>query len=124
MTYDSSKKSDLTQQKQNEFGESSNVRALSSDNQSSSNEENKTQRRSLTKYRSKISVRTINGVLVGQVSVVEKVCCLCYSNAPEGISVNVIAAGLETGAIRLFSSWDLKPLILMTPNAPTHPIIR
>lgn len=126
MSYDKIGKSDLTVRKRNnEDGETSYQRASSSDDQGSANNENRSLRKqSLTKYRSKISVHTINGISVGTVRVVEKVCCICYSNAPEGISVNVIAVGLETGSIRLFSSWDLKPLLLMTPNVPTHPIIR
>ncbi len=33
--------------------------------------------------------------------------CLCFSNATEGLNVNVIAVGLSNGRIRLFSSWDL-----------------
>ena len=36
--------------------------------------------------------------------------CLAFSNAPEGLSVNVIAGGLESGLVRLWSSWDLRPL--------------
>jgi len=36
--------------------------------------------------------------------------CVAFSNAPEGLSVNVIAGGLESGLVRLWSSWDLRPL--------------
>ena len=32
---------------------------------------------------------------------------LCFSNASEGTSVNVIAVGLSNGYIYLFSTWDL-----------------
>jgi hypothetical protein len=32
---------------------------------------------------------------------------LCFSNATEGINVNVIAVGLSNGRIRLYSTWDL-----------------
>ena len=32
---------------------------------------------------------------------------LCFSNAPEGLSVNVIAVGLSNGRIRFYSTWDL-----------------
>ncbi|XP_077300705.1 lysosomal-trafficking regulator mauve [Arctopsyche grandis] len=78
---------------------------------------------STRKCKSKIRVSTINGMLVGEVKIVEQVNCICYSNAQEGISVNVIVVGLETGSIRLFSSWDLKPLRCLTPVAPIHPIV-
>lgn len=54
-----------------------------------------------------IYVHTINGYLVGLVNLHTKVTALCYSSAPEGISVNVIAVGLDDGLIRLYSSWDL-----------------
>lgn len=54
-----------------------------------------------------IYVHTINGFLVGLTSVHAKVTALCYSSAPEGRSVNVIAVGLADGLIRLYSSWDL-----------------
>ena len=32
---------------------------------------------------------------------------LCFSNATEGLSVNVIAVGLSNGKINLYSTWDL-----------------
>jgi hypothetical protein len=35
---------------------------------------------------------------------------LCFSNATEGLNVNVIACGLSNGRIRLFSTWDLSLL--------------
>lgn len=54
-----------------------------------------------------IYVHTINGFLVGLVNLHTKVNALCYSSAPEGVSVNVIAVGLADGLIRLYSSWDL-----------------
>ncbi len=42
--------------------------------------------------------------------------CLCFSNATEGLNVNVIAVGLSNGRIRLFSSWDLTLLRELTVN--------
>ncbi|KAF7992714.1 hypothetical protein HCN44_005058 [Aphidius gifuensis] len=58
--------------------------------------------------RSELRVFTINARPVGTVSSKRKITSLCYSNAPEGSSVNVIATGLDNGIIRLWSSWDLK----------------
>ena len=52
-------------------------------------------------------VHTINGSLVGFVNCHSQVTAVCYSNAPEGISVNVIVVGLADGLVRLYSSWDL-----------------
>lgn len=54
-----------------------------------------------------IYVHTINGKLVGFVDCNIQVTSVCYSTAPEGISVNVIVVGLVNGLVRLYSSWDL-----------------
>lgn len=78
----------------------------------------------LVKPKSKIRVHTINGDFIGEVNTLEKVTCLCYSNAPEGVSVNSILVGLHTGAIRLFSSWDLKPVAHLVPFNYSHPLLR
>ncbi|XP_072938905.1 lysosomal-trafficking regulator [Epargyreus clarus] len=67
------------------------------------------------KYKSLIRVHTVNASFVGSVKVSELVTSICYSNAPEGVSVNCIAAGLDTGAIRLYSSWDLRPVTVIPP---------
>ncbi|GIY61707.1 lysosomal-trafficking regulator [Caerostris darwini] len=55
-----------------------------------------------------LRVHTINGEVVGNVKVPDVITALCYSSAPEGISVNLIATGLQSGIIRLWSSWNLK----------------
>ncbi|XP_076239225.1 lysosomal-trafficking regulator mauve [Calliopsis andreniformis] len=57
---------------------------------------------------SELKVFTINARAVGSVLSRRKITALCYSNAPEGVSVNVIATGLDNGVIRLWSSWDLR----------------
>ncbi|XP_078037136.1 lysosomal-trafficking regulator mauve isoform X2 [Augochlora pura] len=57
---------------------------------------------------SELKVFTINARPVGSVLSRRKITSLCYSNAPEGVSVNVIATGLVNGVIRLWSSWDLR----------------
>jgi hypothetical protein len=44
---------------------------------------------------------SINAVLIGTVATRECITALCFSGAPEGLSVNIIAAGLASGAIRL-----------------------
>lgn len=54
-----------------------------------------------------VYVHTINGSLIGFFNCYSQVTDVCYSNAPEGISVNVIVVGLAEGIIRLYSSWDL-----------------
>lgn len=57
---------------------------------------------------SELRVFTINARPVGSVLSRRLITSLCYSNAPEGVSVNVIATGLDNGVIRLWSSWDLR----------------
>lgn len=51
-------------------------------------------------HRSELRVYTINSRPVGSVISRRRMTALCYSNAPEGVSVNVIATGLDNGVIR------------------------
>lgn len=60
----------------------------------------------------------------GSVKVPERVTCVCYSNAPEGISVNCVAAGLASGAVRLYSSWDLRKVAYIPPLDRCVPLLR
>ncbi|KAL1425186.1 hypothetical protein MTO96_019342 [Rhipicephalus appendiculatus] len=48
---------------------------------------------------------------------------VCYSAAPEGTSINVLAAGCEDGCIRLWSSWDLSPVQEIRSEKCILPII-
>lgn len=63
-------------------------------------------------------------VVAGSVKVVERVTCACYSNAPEGVSVNCVAAGLDSGGVRLYSSWDLRPVLYIPPPDAMLPLLR
>lgn len=54
-----------------------------------------------------LRVWTINGRLVGKLTLHQQLNCLCYSSAPEGVYVNVIIGGLADGSIHMWSSWDL-----------------
>lgn len=49
---------------------------------------------------SELRVYTVNARAVGSVLSRRRITALCYSNAPEGVSVNVIATGLDNGVIR------------------------
>ncbi|KAF9805732.1 hypothetical protein SFRURICE_009364 [Spodoptera frugiperda] len=75
------------------------------------------------KYKSLIRVHTVNARFVGSVKVVEEVTCICYSGAAEGVSVNGIAAGLHSGGLRLYSSWDLRPLLYLPPPDTRAPLL-
>ncbi|XP_002760934.3 lysosomal-trafficking regulator [Callithrix jacchus] len=66
---------------------------------------------------------TVNGDLVGHVHCREIICSVAFSNQPEGISINVIAGGLENGIVRLWSTWDLKPVREITFPKSNKPII-
>ncbi|KAM6997778.1 LOW QUALITY PROTEIN: lysosomal-trafficking regulator [Tautogolabrus adspersus] len=66
---------------------------------------------------------TVNGDLIGHVHCREIICSVAFSNQPEGISVNVIAGGLENGVVRLWSTWDLKPVREITFSKSSKPII-
>ncbi|XP_006895440.1 PREDICTED: lysosomal-trafficking regulator [Elephantulus edwardii] len=66
---------------------------------------------------------TVNGDLVGHVHCREIICSVAFSNQPEGVSVNVIAGGLENGIVRLWSTWDLKPVREITFPKSHKPIV-
>ncbi|XP_066553225.1 lysosomal-trafficking regulator isoform X2 [Amia ocellicauda] len=66
---------------------------------------------------------TVNGDLIGHVHCREIICSVAFSNQPEGVSVNVIAGGLENGIVRLWSTWDLKPVREITFPKSNKPII-
>lgn len=59
---------------------------------------------------------TVNGRFLGHVTCEHMINCLEFSSAPEGISVNVIATGLSNGAIRLWSTWDLRHIRDIAPD--------
>ncbi|MEE6475211.1 hypothetical protein FKM82_010657 [Ascaphus truei] len=66
---------------------------------------------------------TVNGDLIGHVHCREIICSVAFSNQPEGVSVNVIAGGLENGIVRLWSTWDLKPVREITFPKSNKPIV-
>ncbi|XP_052013670.1 lysosomal-trafficking regulator isoform X3 [Apodemus sylvaticus] len=66
---------------------------------------------------------TVNGDLIGHVHCREIICSVAFSNQPEGVSINVIAGGLENGIVRLWSTWDLKPVREIAFPKSNKPII-
>ena len=70
---------------------------------------------------STLHLLTINLKPVCQVSVAEKITAVTFSNQEEGVSVNCVAAGLNTGLVKLFSSLDLALLRDLT-GAPASPV--
>ena len=49
---------------------------------------------------SRLELRSVNGQLVAMTTSHPLITSLCFSSAPEGISINVVAAGLSNGRIR------------------------
>lgn len=72
-----------------------------------------------------LRLHTVNATLVGTVKVAaeERISAVCFSTAPEGVSVNVVATGLENGVIKLWSTWDLSPVMDIINDAISCPII-
>lgn len=56
---------------------------------------------------------TVNGDLIGHVHCREIICSVAFSNQPEGVSVNVIAGGLENGVVRLAQTFFFTLLKLL-----------
>ncbi|XP_073990723.1 lysosomal-trafficking regulator mauve isoform X4 [Rhodnius prolixus] len=74
-------------------------------------------------HSSSMRLHTINASLVGSLTTSEQITSVCFSTAPEGISVNVVAAGMSDGSIRLWSTWDLTPVGKISAHGLTQPII-
>ncbi|XP_071440474.1 lysosomal-trafficking regulator isoform X2 [Hetaerina americana] len=74
-----------------------------------------------------IHLYSVNAQPLGQVEVdgegVLRVTSICFSTAPEGISVNAVVAGLSNGTIRLWSTWDLNLIREIVCDMLTKPII-
>lgn len=47
-----------------------------------------------------MTLQTINTSYINSLESDKKITAVCFSNAPEGISVNVIATGLEDGSVK------------------------
>ena len=50
--------------------------------------------------------------------------CLAFSSASEGRAVNVLGAGLRSGAVRLWSAWDLAFVRDIVSPWMASPIVR
>lgn len=87
-----------------DFDESEDLDATRSDTSSVASADSSESNECLS---SVLYVHSINGTLIGFVCCHTKITAVCYSNAPEGISVNVIVVGLADGLVRMYSSWDL-----------------
>ncbi|XP_023212424.1 lysosomal-trafficking regulator-like [Centruroides sculpturatus] len=70
-----------------------------------------------------LKVHTINAKLVGTVYTPIPITAICYSNAKEGISVNVIVTGFLDGTIKLWNSWNLNLASVITTGNLQYPII-
>ncbi|XP_053374768.1 lysosomal-trafficking regulator-like isoform X2 [Mercenaria mercenaria] len=73
---------------------------------------------------SNLYLHTVNAEYVAMATCEDTINCLTYSTAAEGVSINVIAGGLSSGVVRLWSSWDLSPVRdLVHRSVPPSPVI-
>nr|XP_018917180.1 PREDICTED: lysosomal-trafficking regulator [Bemisia tabaci] len=70
-----------------------------------------------------LRLHSINVTLIGSLTTTPKITSVCFSTAPEGLSVNVIATGMENGTVKLWSTWDLSPVGEICVNNLQSPII-
>ena len=49
----------------------------------------------------------VNAVFRASTLCDQLITCLTFSGEPEGRSINVLAAGLSNGRVRMWSSWNL-----------------
>lgn len=52
---------------------------------------------------STVRLHTINIALVGSVTTRDYITAVCFSTAPDGVAINVIATGMSNGVIRYLS---------------------
>lgn len=57
-----------------------------------------------------VTLWNVNGFKVASVESAERVNCVAMSTAMEGINVNVVVGGMETGSIIIWSGWDMSPV--------------
>ena len=70
---------------------------------------------------SSLHLFTINLKPVCQIALTERITAVTFSNQEEGVSVNCVAVGLNTGLVKLFSSLDLA-LLRDISGAPASPV--
>nr|XP_019543989.2 uncharacterized protein LOC109414613 [Aedes albopictus]XP_029723549.1 uncharacterized protein LOC109414613 [Aedes albopictus] len=66
--------------------------------------------------RDQLRLHTINAKYVEHVFMESPVMAVCYTSVKEGCGVNCIAVGMESGVIRLYSSWNLALVREITTN--------
>lgn len=66
--------------------------------------------------RDQLRLHTINAKYVEHVFMESPVMAICYTSVKEGCGVNCIAVGMESGVIRLYSSWNLALVREITTN--------
>jgi hypothetical protein len=71
-----------------------------------------------------LMLHTVNAKLVVSRCLRDIVHCLAFTNAPEGRSVNVLAGGLSSGVVRLWSTWDLMVVRDIPFDHKRFPILR
>ncbi|XP_067940034.1 lysosomal-trafficking regulator-like isoform X2 [Watersipora subatra] len=70
-----------------------------------------------------LEVFTVNAQPVARLTLTHTIAWLCYSAAPEGLSVNALVGALSDATIQFWSSWDLKPIRTLSVNGMDEPFI-
>lgn len=71
-----------------------------------------------------LQLHTINAALVASCLCEETIHCVAFSAAQEGRAINVIAGGLGSGMVRLWSTWNLVHLRdIQNPSLLAKPVI-
>lgn len=70
----------------------------------------------------KLRLWSVNAVLVATVTSDTTINCVCMSSLTDGVSENVVAAGLDDGSIMLWESLDLAPIIKLFDPRWTKPV--
>jgi len=74
--------------------------------------------------KSTITLWNVNGTQISFVETSERVNCIAISSSTEGLNVNAIIGGMDSGAIMIWSSWDLTPVRkVYDSNSPILSII-
>ncbi|XP_014662064.1 PREDICTED: lysosomal-trafficking regulator-like isoform X2 [Priapulus caudatus] len=72
---------------------------------------------------SHLAVHNINSKHVGSIDTELAINCICFSTSPEGTAINIIAAGIEDGSIRMWNTWDLQLVRAISSPASSLPLI-
>ena len=57
-----------------------------------------------------VTLWNVNGFKVSSFESPERVNCIAISSVMDGVNVNLLVGGLESGAVMIWTAWDLAPI--------------